>query len=638
MPISMNCPQCDEPYTLADRQLGKKVRCKTCEHVFTVEEPKGKRGGGIKAGGPGPRLSDAPRPKRGRDADDDDDDRDEDRPRRREREGSSKGKWILLTALILLGLGGVGTGLWLILRDDDDSDTKTAETTDSPKPQGGGQQDPFGGGARDKRPGGLDKPGGGEHPSLVRNEKPVKDRPTEELLALLNDNSLEPGRSRKDVMGELARRKEAKAAPAIAKRLTNFFERADAVNALRTLGPVAEKDVLGYMHHNDSGVAEAARGLLDGYGTKVEVKLEQTAKDLESSDGNRRRAALDWLGKVRPGRLPPQTADLAQGLEKMLSDPFQKVNAMRALVRWGSKANVPAVAKAVETSAFLGEFENLGLEFLVRYPDAQGVAAVMHHINNGSPDIEKALRGLGSVAEAEVVKLMHDPDGRKRDLARRLLKGYGTRNDVLLVQTVEDLRSADGNRRKNAAQWLAVTPKPADSPQAAAVAKGLEAALAMLGPFDRRETYTQALVAWATRDTVPTLIRLLIQDLQDKGNDKFPHASEAIAALGSLKDERAVDVLILQLAKHTLDATNALKAMGPVAERKVLGLLNNPLPAVRLVGCDILKDIGTKESIEPLKKLTRNRVPAVKNAAKEALDAINQRAGVKPPDAKQPDK
>ena len=56
MPISMNCPQCDEAYTLADRQAGKKVRCKTCEHVFVVEEPRSKRDG-FKAGGPGPRLS-----------------------------------------------------------------------------------------------------------------------------------------------------------------------------------------------------------------------------------------------------------------------------------------------------------------------------------------------------------------------------------------------------------------------------------------------------------------------------------------------------------------------------------------------------------------------------------------------------
>jgi HEAT repeat protein len=577
----------------------------------------------------------------------------------------------------VVGLGGVGVGVWLILREDSEEVKKPEKTVDAAleklnssdvttrreglewlaeiEPDEARGKEVFEAITKAARQdldpqgqtlvkkavekwgkalvafGGKDPLGGGQ-PSLLSNDKPAKERTTEELLTLLNADGT-PGNVRKDVMNELASRKEAKAAPGMAKQLTNFFERGAAVDALRALGPVAEKDVLGYMHHNDGGVAEAARGLLDGYQTKLEVKLEQTAKDLDSSDGNRRRVALEWLGRIRPGKLPPQAAELAQGLEKMLSDPFQKENAMRALVGWGSKANVPAVAKALESSAFFGGFEQLGVQFLVKYPDAQGVAAVMHHINNGSPDIEKALRGLGPVAEGEVVKYLHDPDGRKRDMARRLLKGYGTKEDVLLVQTVEDLRSADNNRRNNAAQWLAVTPKPASSPQAAAVAKGLEAALGMLGPFDKRETYTQALVGWATKDTVPTLIRLLVEDLQDKGNSKFPHAPEAITALGALKDERAVDVLIAQLAKHTNDATNALKAMGPMAERKVLGLLGNRVAAVRLVGCDILKDIGTKDSVESLKKLSKlDRVPAVKNAAKDALDAINLRGGVKQPD------
>jgi hypothetical protein len=709
MPISMNCPQCDEPYNLADRQLGKKVRCKTCEYVFTVEEPKSKAG--IKAGGPGPRLSATAKPRRGRDDEDDFDDREE-RPRRKAKQKSSAGKWVLLTLLLLLGLGGIGVGVWLIVRDDDDSgETKKTEKTvagaleklkspevatrreglewlaeiepdeahakevleaiikaafQDPDPKGqelvkkatekwakamvasagknplGGGNNPLGG--RDKPLGGnKDKPMDGDRPSLGK-EKPAKDRPTEELLTVLNaDNT--PGHVRKEVMDELVKRKEAKAAPGIAKRLPNFFERGDATNALRNLGKVAETEVLAYMHHPDGGCADSARSLLDGYGTTTEVKLEQTAKDLDSSDGNRRRVALEWLGKQRPGKLPPQAAEVAQGLEKMLSDPFQKENAMRALVAWGSKANVPAVARAVQGSFGFGGFESLGCEFLAKYPDAQGVAAIVHHINNGSPEIEKALRGMGPVAESEVAKLLNDPDDRKRDLARRLLKGYNTKVDVLLPQVIEDLRSADGKRRSNAAGWLAITAKPAESPHFTAVAQGLEAALGMRGAFEKPDTFHRAIVAWATKESVPVLVRLLADDLPVGGGRnprpkaEFPLAPEAMMTLANLKDERAVDILIVQLLHRTADATAALKAMGPIAEKKVLGLLNNRIAAVRHVGCDILKDIGGKDSVERLTKLSKtDRVAAVKNAAKDALDAVNQRVGVKPPDAKQPDK
>jgi predicted Zn finger-like uncharacterized protein len=62
MPQEVLCPICGAAYHLAEEQLGKRVRCKKCEHPFT-------------AGG-------EPRPRR---ADDDEDAVIQDRPRRRGR-------------------------------------------------------------------------------------------------------------------------------------------------------------------------------------------------------------------------------------------------------------------------------------------------------------------------------------------------------------------------------------------------------------------------------------------------------------------------------------------------------------------------------------------------------------------------
>jgi predicted Zn finger-like uncharacterized protein len=38
MPITMNCPACGKPYTLADNQAGKRVRCPNCAETFRVRE------------------------------------------------------------------------------------------------------------------------------------------------------------------------------------------------------------------------------------------------------------------------------------------------------------------------------------------------------------------------------------------------------------------------------------------------------------------------------------------------------------------------------------------------------------------------------------------------------------------------
>lgn len=69
MPQEVLCPICGAAYNLADEQIGKKVRCKKCEHAFT-------------AGG---------EPKRRADRDDEDDDED-DRPRGRSKPRSQRAR------------------------------------------------------------------------------------------------------------------------------------------------------------------------------------------------------------------------------------------------------------------------------------------------------------------------------------------------------------------------------------------------------------------------------------------------------------------------------------------------------------------------------------------------------------------
>ncbi len=43
MPREILCPICGASYHLADEQLGKRLRCKKCEHAFTPSDPSLRR-------------------------------------------------------------------------------------------------------------------------------------------------------------------------------------------------------------------------------------------------------------------------------------------------------------------------------------------------------------------------------------------------------------------------------------------------------------------------------------------------------------------------------------------------------------------------------------------------------------------
>jgi len=75
------------------------------------------------------------------------------------------------------------------------------------------------------------------------------------------------------------------------------------------------------------------------------------------------------------------------------------------------------------------------------------------------------------------------------------------------------------------------------------------------------------------------------------------------------------------------DATKALIAYGSAAEKTVLGLLRNPDVFVRREACQILKQIGTKESLRPLVILANSNDGLASMAAREAAQAIQARGG-----------
>jgi len=97
MPIKTSCPHCTQSYSLAESQLGKKVRCKSCGEPFAVEQ-------GVTAKAPFRAREEA-------------DDRPRPRDVRRKKGGLPTWVWVvggIGAAVLLLGcLGGGGLLVWL---------------------------------------------------------------------------------------------------------------------------------------------------------------------------------------------------------------------------------------------------------------------------------------------------------------------------------------------------------------------------------------------------------------------------------------------------------------------------------------------------------------------------------------------
>jgi HEAT repeat protein len=145
----------------------------------------------------------------------------------------------------------------------------------------------------------------------------------------------------------LARLKEPAAVPAMVKMLRNFFNRSNAAEALKRMGPeLAEKELQKVANDRDANVSTAAREILAEF-KDGGPELTRNLKELNAPKWETRIQAVQQIGKmyVHPGR----RADVAKALEARLSDENATVVrcAAHALARWGMPESEAAVIKAL---------------------------------------------------------------------------------------------------------------------------------------------------------------------------------------------------------------------------------------------------------------------------------------------------
>jgi HEAT repeat protein len=228
-------------------------------------------------------------------------------------------------------------------------------------------------------------------------------------------------------------------------------------------------------------------------------------------------------------------------------------------------------------------------------------------------DFDKAIKAGASPEEIE--RLMAAV--QKASEAGMAGNTPGAVDDAGIDAALAKLKQADRSKVQEGARTLAVS--NVIDKRRAEVAKALEKLLSEQDHFVRTEAL-KALKTWGTGDNVPKLIALMDDE------NHFVQTG-AMDALGGIKDERAAAAIANQLTDFGVrrQAKLALVAMGPVAEKHVLPLLKNKDWALRSDVCQILAEIGTDKSIEPLREAAKDRNHLVQQKAEDALRAVEGR-------------
>ncbi len=396
--------------------------------------------------------------------------------------------------------------------------------------------------------------------------------------------------------------------------------------------------------------------------------------DLGCVDPHRRRKAVERLTEAEPKEL---RKEIAEALKKNVreGEHFERIKGIEALAHWAGAAAVPDLIELVDDKDTFVAAE--AIKALGEFPEPRVAEALVDRLGHHH-QAEHALRNLGPAAEDALLAVL-DPNDRKRTpLACEILGEVGTRKSLeklkemarsenFFVRVSAD-KAVHQVARRPAASSVATPAKPSAEPggkpearPSAKPAAGDPISIALLdlelsegrarGAADRlakmsvdegrRAEVSAALVkvlgsaqdhwttvacvkalgAWHTPEAVPAMIRCL--DHESHGV-RWP----AFEALAKVQDERAAEAVAARLAEggDRGHAAKALAEMGPVAEGAVLPYVSHADPSVRTEAIKTLGRIGTKRrSLPPLSRLIRDKNFFVKNAAQEAVRAINAR-------------
>jgi len=373
--------------------------------------------------------------------------------------------------------------------------------------------------------------------------------------------------------------------------------------------------------------------------------VAQLLADLKSPDEATRQKAANALRFSPPHE---RLDEVKRGLRDLLASPDAATRSAGALAlaTCDPKEAAPVLAKLLEDES--PAVRHAVLSVMKDLKDPRVAEAVAARLPTDSVPAGEALKAMGPAAEKAVIPYLGEKyagptrfwtffvikeiGGAASIPALEAVQGPDTIHVVGVLQAVRgrvpltkdewpkalaDLKVADVAVRSSATRRIWVTPPLAER-RAEVVAK-LESLLNDQSG-DVRAAAFKGLVRWAGKDAVPILAPRL------EGFDPFGKVP-VFDALAELKEESAAAVVAKRLADvHDRgNALRTLKAMGPVAEKSVLALLQSPDVFVVLEASKVLAEIGGRDSLAPLETAVKTQNVFYSEEAAKALALVKAR-------------
>jgi HEAT repeat protein len=387
------------------------------------------------------------------------------------------------------------------------------------------------------------------------------------------------------------------------------------------------------------------------------AELTKLLADLKSPDGATRQKAAEALAKTPPLQRRKEVAAAARAVllsdDRSATGSSTRFAAAKLLAACDPKGASPTLLKLVGDGG-----GGNAMDLLIELKDPQivdEIAALLSGFNLRT--YGKLLQAIGPPAEKAVLPSLKHPDYSLRSYAFELLKDVGGEASLPILEEIargqgadafaardalkavrervpltadewpralEGLESPDPDVVRGAVRRIAVTP-PVAARRADVLARLDRVADAPRVPWEAAAAAFQGIVRWGGRDGVALLARRL------EGTYDGYKKGLAIDALAGLKDEAAAAVVakMLRDSDGLRPATRALKAMGPVAEKAALSVLNTDEPYerkfARRAAAEVLAEIGGRDSLAPLERAWRDNDFVYSPEAELALAAVKGR-------------
>lgn len=415
----------------------------------------------------------------------------------------------------------------------------------------------------------------------------------------------------------------------IAKLLESDTDCEAAYQTLKEIGPTTIPYAARYLASTHGAADKFARKLLTDFDVDVDEALIKMYVEQVSTDGfNRGKAAESLAAMEFDPELQPIVVEALN--RACLEEGFHRSSVLKALETWGDDSSSTAVRAILNSSGF---DKAAALRTAAKLKDESvipAVAAAMTELGSIGDDAVKALILFGKPAESESLKYVNHKDQRTRNRARQVVAALETPDELLVQQSIEDIKQGDLSQISAACKW--VIRFDVTEQQSAELLKALEIATKDTNAFFNPEI-SAAYCAFATKDQVPMLGEMIKNDSHGR---TFGPAFEAILRLSEPKEIASGTAGLLGDFFKGAKTVAILKEQGAKGEEVTLAALNLCDSKGMVNACKVLSTVGTEKSVRPLenllKRATRARNNEVSSAARLAGQYIQNRIKESDPD------